>query len=89
MSLQHYAQSFSQGQITIPKSFRTQLGLGNKFWLKMSLDQNKIILEPTHTPINRAEYQKKLLSIKGDWFDEKEWQKNRQALAKRYKNLKW
>ncbi|MBI2008184.1 AbrB/MazE/SpoVT family DNA-binding domain-containing protein [Candidatus Amesbacteria bacterium] len=89
MSLQHYSQSFSQGQITIPKSFRTQLGLGDKFWLKMILDQNRIILEPALPYSSKTDSLQKLLAIKGDWLDEKELKRNRQQVEKRFKALKW
>lgn len=37
--------------------------------------------------LRRQEYLKKLLSIKGDWFDYKEYKKNRLDMEKRIKKL--
>lgn len=37
--------------------------------------------------LKRQEYIKKLLSIKGDWFDYKEYKKNREDMEKRIKKL--
>jgi len=61
--------------------------LGNKFSYKLTLDNTRIILEPAQPVTDRDEYRKKLLALKGDWFNESEWQKNRRSLANRYKNL--
>lgn len=37
----HYIESFSKGQITLPKVLRDLLGLGNDFWLKVYEDKGK------------------------------------------------
>lgn len=41
-----FIKSFSKRQITIPKDLRERFGLGDKFWLKLYIQQDKIILEP-------------------------------------------
>lgn len=49
-----------------------------------------VVLSPYEENTNsKEEYLKKLLSIKGEWFSEKEHQKNRKALNKRFSRLKW
>jgi len=77
MQLQSFVKSFSNGQITIPKKFREKLGIGNDFWLKLSLDQNRIIAEPQETKPNRKKYAETLLKLKTNWFDYKEWKEMR------------
>ena len=84
MDLQHYVQSFSHGQITIPKQFRDKLGLNGKFWLRMYLDGNKLISEPSQPTFNKAEYLQKLAKMKGDWFNVKEWKKIRKEINGRF-----
>lgn len=78
-----YIKSFSQGQITIPKEFREELGLENEFWLKLELINQVIVAKPIERKISRKEYLKKLLTIKGDWFDMVDYQKMRADLRKR------
>jgi AbrB family looped-hinge helix DNA binding protein len=41
-----YVKSFSKGQITIPKEVREVLGIGDEFWLKLSIENGKIVAEP-------------------------------------------
>lgn len=79
-----YIKSFSKGQITVPKEFRDFLGLGDVFWLKISIDQDKIVAEPVDTH-KQGNYSNKLLDIKGDWFSEEELTQNRQEIEKRLK----
>lgn len=78
-----YIKSFSQGQITIPKEFREQLGLENEFWLKLQLINQVIVAKPIERKITAKNYADSLLEIKGDWFDMTDYQKMRQDLAKR------
>jgi len=78
-----YIKSFSQGQITIPKEFREELGLENEFWLKLQLVNQVIVAKPIEKTFNKKEWLKKLLKIKGDWFDLADYQKMRQDLRKR------
>ncbi len=83
MQLQKYIKSFSSGQITIPREFRERLSLGNEFWLKLALVENRIIAEPIDQPHHHASYARKLLGIKGDWFDLRGWKKMRKELRSR------
>ena len=78
-----YIKSFSQGQITIPKEFREELGLENEFWLKLQLVNQVIVAEPIERKITAKNYADSLLEIKGDWFDMADYKKMRQDLAKR------
>lgn len=71
---QKYIKSFSHGQITVPKEFREELGLGDEFWLKLYIDQNKIVGEPVGPKITLKSYREKLLKLDTSWFSEKKWQ---------------
>lgn len=85
--LQTFVQSFSQGQITIPKKFREELNLDNIFWLKLFIDnQNRIIAEPIEKDESKSDYPNILLSVSGDWFDIKDYNKMRKSINKRLKN---
>lgn len=79
-----YIKSFSQGQITIPKAFRDNLGIGNDFWLKLYLVEGKIIAEPVgEERVSRDGYLSELMTIKGEWFDVDEWKKMKKEISKR------
>jgi len=81
---QRYIKSFSKGQITVPKEFRDLLGLGDEFWLKLSVEQNKIVAEPVDNEITQQDdYSNKLLAIKGDWFASTELVQNRVEIDRR------
>ncbi len=81
---QRYIKSFSKGQITVPKEFRDLLGLGDEFWLKLSVEQNKIVAEPVDNEITQqGDYSNKLLAIKGDWFASTELVQNRVEIDRR------
>lgn len=91
-SMQHikYIKSFSKGQITIPKDIRDALGIGDDFWLKVLVDDGKIIAEPTEQNDDekeidkkREEYKKKLLTLKTDWFDENDYKTMRKEVKDR------
>jgi AbrB family looped-hinge helix DNA binding protein len=58
-----YIKSFSNGQVTIPKDIRDNLGIGKDFWLKISVAGGKIIAEPTEGKQNKAQYKESLLAI--------------------------
>jgi len=77
-----YVKSFSHGQITIPKEFRDLFGIQDEFWLKLTVDNNKIIAEPVESKVDKKSYQKKLLSIKGDWINPEELKRNREQMEK-------
>ncbi len=72
---QKYIKSFSKGQITIPKEMRYGNGLGDVFWLKLYIQDGEG---------NYNEYQKKLLSIDGSWFDLKDYKKMRSDIDRRF-----
>ncbi len=80
-----YIKSFSKGQITIPKVVREALGIGDDFWLKLYVDNGKIVAEPVEKDKNQSDYLKRLLSIKGGWMSEDEIKKNRTAVEKQLK----
>lgn len=45
-----YGQTFSKGQLTIPKKLRDYYGLGENFAYKMTRQDKKIIIEPQDQP---------------------------------------
>lgn len=82
--LQTFVQSFSQGQITIPKKFRDELNLDSVFWLKLMIDnQKRIIAEPVGQLINKSDYLNTLTTVDGSWFDVKDYNKTRSDIKKR------
>ena len=83
-----FIKSFSKGQITIPKILREKFGLGDKFWLKLYIQQDKIILEPIEKKVTNNNYIKKLANIKNTWVLDKEYRNIREELKKRDKNIK-
>lgn len=49
-----------------------------------------VMISPyTEDTNSKEEYLKKLLTIKGGWFSQKEYKKNRRDLNKRFSRLKW
>lgn len=85
MNTTRFVKSFSKGQITIPKDFRDVFGMTDDFWLKLYVDNGKIIAEPVEKEKNQSDYLKKLLSIKGGWISKNEIKKNRAAVEKQLK----
>lgn len=85
MNTVRFVKSFSKGQITIPKEFRDAFGIKEEFWLKLSLVENKIVAEPVEKEKDKSDYAKKLLQIKGDWFNPDEIKKNRAQIEKQLK----
>lgn len=83
MNTVRFVKSFSKGQITIPKELRNALGIVNEFWLKLYIQNGRIIAEPVEKEKNREDYAKKLLSIKGEWFSQKEHEKIKQEIEKK------
>lgn len=83
MITQRFVKSFSSGQVTIPKDFRERLSLGNDFWLRLVLEDNRIIAEPVTKTASGTAYSKKLLGIKGAWFDFEDWKKMRKEVNAR------
>lgn len=82
MDTTRFVKSFSKGQITIPKDFRDMFGLTSDFWLKLYIDNGKIIAEPIEKVANQDEYLKKILSITGKGFNPEEINKNRRNVEK-------
>lgn len=63
-----FIKTFSKGQITIPKEFRDQLGLHHEFWLKITINNGKIIAEPVDVSDKKqvkSLYRKRLLKLNG------------------------
>lgn len=77
-----FVKSFSKGQITIPKEFREKLGLSDDFWLKISEEGSKLVIEPVPNESDTANYAQKLLDLSGDWFDIKEYKATRTQVEK-------
>lgn len=82
-SMMKYIKSFSQGQITIPKSFRDELGLGTEFWMKLKLMNQQIVLEPVEKKGDKKDYADVLLEVDGSWFDMDDYKKMRKEMRKR------
>ena len=59
-----YIKSFSNGQVTIPKDIRESLGMGENFWLKLSVTEGRIIAEPMEASQDKKSYKDSLLGIK-------------------------
>lgn len=69
-----YVKSFSRGQITIPKEIREELGVPEEFWMKMSVDNGKIVVEPVQKTQSKDDYVNSLLSMNTDWFSEDDYE---------------
>jgi len=82
MNTVRFVKSFSRGQITIPKDIRDWLGISEEFWLKLSVQEGKIIAELAEEKTNKSVYAKKLLKLKGDWLNLAEIEKNRNQIEK-------
>lgn len=78
-----FIKPFSRGQVTIPKTYRDYLGIDEESWLKVSLQNKKILLQPVKSirvkesrvakaKIDLNTYRENILKIKGAWFGEKE-----------------
>ena len=78
-----YVKSFSKGQITVPKKIRDAFGIGDEFWLKLSVSGRKIIAEPVEQEFDRKKWLEELLSIKETWDLRDEIKKSRRETEKR------
>lgn len=85
MNTVRYIKSFSKGQITIPKEIRKTIGVGDDFWLKVYIDDNKLIAEPVGDPQDKSKYLESLLKVKGSWFSFKDYKSIRNLTEKRLK----
>lgn len=57
-------------------------GMTENFWLKLYINNGKIIAEPIEQENNQDEYLKKILSITGKGFSPREIKKNRNEVEK-------
>lgn len=87
-----FIKPFSKGQITIPKNYREYLGIDEESWLKISLWNNQILVQPikevrearrVKPRLDKKTYLKVLLKIKGDWLKKEEIRKIRTEVEKR------
>jgi bifunctional DNA-binding transcriptional regulator/antitoxin component of YhaV-PrlF toxin-antitoxin module len=69
-----YIKSFSRGQITIPKDLREELGVPEEFWMKIFIDDGKLVVEPVSKEISKDDYVQSLLSMDTSWFTEDDYQ---------------
>lgn len=80
-----FIKSFSKGQITIPKKIRDSIGLSSDFWLKVTVDDGKIIAEPIEEKKdkNKLLWRKNLLKMKSIDIDLNEIKRNREEIENR------
>lgn len=64
-----YGQTFSKGQLTIPKKYRDFHGLGDNFAYKMTHQDKKIIIEPQDNP-NKMNLAAALANMTTIWKDD-------------------
>lgn len=72
-----YGQTFSKGQLTIPKKFRDLHGLGDNFAYKMTHQDTKIIIEPqdkSKKKMSKNEYLKFITTADTSWYTDKDYQ---------------
>lgn len=87
-----FIKPFSKGQITLPKDYRDYLDIDENSWLRISLLDDQILVQPVkdlketrkaRPKLDKKRYLQALLKIKGDWFSEKEIEKVRKEVEKR------
>lgn len=85
----NYVKSFSRGQITIPKTVRQAVGLGDNFWLKLIVQNGRVIAEPVEGESSAPSdtYLKDLLKIKGKWLSPLEVKELRTEVRRRLRKL--
>jgi len=81
-----YIKTFSKGQMTLPKVIREQWGVGDEFWLKLTLEKNDALtLEPMIQPKDVNATLERLQALpkpKRGWFDPAERSTIRQETEK-------
>lgn len=81
-----YIKTFSKGQMTLPKVIRQQWGVGDEFWLKLTLEKNDTLtLEPMVQPRDVLAALKRLEALpkpNPKWFDPAEQSAIRQETEK-------
>lgn len=90
MNKSYFIKSYSKGQLTIPKEVRDSMGLGDDFWLELTMEGNKLTIKPlkdtnvVREPSTGADdYAKMLKNLDTSWFDEEQYKKLKDDLAKR------
>jgi len=83
MEMVRFVKSFSKGQITIPKELREALGILDEFWLRLSVQDGKIIAEPVEKKKDKSAYKAMLLQMKPIKIDVEEIKRNRVEIDKR------
>lgn len=82
-----YVKTFSKGQMTLPKTIRQQWGVGDEFWLKLTLGKNDTLtLEPMGQPRDVEATLQRLQALPKpdpDWFDLTEQSTIRQETEKK------
>lgn len=87
-----FIKPFSKGQITLPKDYREHLGIDENSWLRISLWDEQILVQPVKDlqktrrikpRMSKKTYLKTLLKIKGDWLKGEEMKKTRKEIEKR------
>jgi bifunctional DNA-binding transcriptional regulator/antitoxin component of YhaV-PrlF toxin-antitoxin module len=84
-----YGQTFSKGQLTIPKKIRDFYSLGDNFSYKITHQSRKIIIEPqlvTGQKLSPSELLRFVSSMDTSWFKESDYQdylKSKKQLKKR------
>lgn len=83
-----YIKTFSKGQITIPKEIRDSLGLGDEFWIKLSVDQDEIRLQPVkeEKKMSKDEWIKRMMAMPPIEIDVEEIAANRKQWDKQIKD---
>lgn len=84
-----YIKTFNKGQMTLPKMIRQQWGVGDEFWLKLTLDSNDaLVLEPMVQTPDVAAILGRLAALpkpSNDWFSQDERTKIRNQSEKHLK----
>lgn len=86
-----FIRPFSKGQITLPKDYREHLRIDENSWLRISLLDDQILIQPIKNQLSRRikaklnlrDYKKVLLKIKGNWVNKAEYKKTREEIEKR------
>lgn len=84
-----YVKTFSKGQLTIPKKVRSHLNMPDESWVRISVQNNGLLIEPVNSVFNREEYLKRITTMKGGWYSWEEHEKFRKNLDQSFaKNSK-
>jgi bifunctional DNA-binding transcriptional regulator/antitoxin component of YhaV-PrlF toxin-antitoxin module len=84
-----YGQTFSKGQLTIPKKIRDFYSLGDNFSYKITHQDRKIIVEPqqqTNLAMTNDSFVKFVSSMDTSWYDDsdyKDYLKSKKQLKNR------